>query len=136
MGHGPRTRRLAEHLSVGRFLETHEQGAPVSESGRSQVARRPDEELQQLAPGRPAGSQVDVDHALAFGDVDLVHIAEDAQRVLALDGLLLGVDLSLGDDLALRKEPLRLGAGLSAVPVIAPVHPGHRASPLVQAVTS
>ncbi len=75
----------------------------MSEGGRSQVARRPEEELEQLAPGRPAGSQVDVDHALAFGDVDLVHIAKDAQRVLALDGLLLRVDLSLGDDLSLRK---------------------------------
>jgi hypothetical protein len=131
-----RTRRLAEYLPVGCLLESHEQGTPLSESGRSQVARRSEQEVQQVAPGRPAGSQVDMDHALAFGDVDLVHIAEDAQRMLALDGLLLGVDLSLGDDLSLRKEPLRLGAGLSAFAVIAPVHRCHRASPLVQAVTS
>ena len=118
----PPARRLAQHLPVGRLLEAHEQGAPFSEGGRPQVTRRPEQELQQLAPGRPAGSQVDVDHALAFGDVNLVNTGEHAQRVLTLDRLLLGVDLRLGRDLSLRKEPSRLGAGLSAVPVIAPIY--------------
>ena len=70
-------------------------------------------------------SQVHVDDPLALGDVDLVHVGEHRQGVLSLDRLLLGVYLRGGADLVLRKEPLRFGAGLSAVSVIAPIDGGH-----------
>jgi hypothetical protein len=66
-----------------------------------------------------------VDDALALGDVDLVHVGEHRQGMLSFDRLLLGIDLRGRADLPLRKVPLRLGAGLSAVPVIAPIDGGH-----------
>jgi hypothetical protein len=66
-----------------------------------------------------------VQDPLSFGHVELVHVGEYIERQPFLDRLLLGVDLRGREDLPLRKEPLRLGAGLSAVPVIAPVHDRH-----------
>jgi hypothetical protein len=62
-----------------------------------------------------------VDDLLALGRVQLVDAFENTERLRARDGGLLGVDLLADRDLPLRKEPLRLGAGLSAPTVIAPV---------------
>lgn len=83
------------------------------------------EELQQLALGRPALPQVYVSDPLAPRHVDLVHLGEHGERRLAFDRLLLRVNLRRRADLPLGKEPLRLRAGLSAVPVIAPLDGGH-----------
>src|SRR5437899_6261651 len=45
--------RLAEHFLVGRLLEAHEQSAPSPERGCPQVARRSEQELEQIVSGRP-----------------------------------------------------------------------------------
>jgi len=66
-----------------------------------------------------------VDDAFALGGIELVHAGEHAQGLVALDGLLLGIHLDGRADPALRKEPLRSGAGLSAVAVVAPVDRRH-----------
>ena len=90
---------------------------------------------QQVGPGRLASPEIHVDDLLALGRVDLVHVLQHGERRVALDRGLLGVRL-LGDgDLVLRKEPLRLGAGHSAVAVVAPVD-GVHGSPPFNACTS
>jgi hypothetical protein len=65
--------------------------------------------------------------ALALRDVELVDVFQYSERRVALDGGLLGVRLLTDRDLVLRKEPLRLAAGRSAVTVIAPVNGAHAA---------
>jgi hypothetical protein len=66
-----------------------------------------------------------VDDALAPDDVERVHLGEHTEGVPARDRLLLRVHLGGRADPALRKEPLRFRAGLSAVAVVAPVNARH-----------
>ena len=111
--------------SQPRLVESHEQGASLPQRWRPQITRGAQQELQQLALGRPALPQVHVNDPLALRHVDLVHLGEHGERRFALDRLLLRVHLRGRADLPLGKEPLRLRAGLSAVPVIAPLHGSH-----------
>jgi hypothetical protein len=62
---------------------------------------------------------------LALGDVELVHVLQGAEGGVALDRGFLGIGLCGDPDLVLRKEPLRLGAGRSALAVVAPVDGAH-----------
>src|SRR4030095_4281692 len=69
--------------------------------------------------------EVDADHLLAPGDVDLVDVAGYRQGGVTGDRRLSRVDRLDDRDVLLRKEPLRSGAGGSAFPVIAPVDMCH-----------
>jgi len=66
---------------------------------------------------------------LALGDVELVHVLQGAAGGVALDRGFLGIGLCGDLDLVLRKEPLRLGAGRSALAVVAPVDGAHGGLP-------
>ena len=83
---------------------------------------------QQLRARGLVVPEIDVHDPLALGDVELVDALQHAERGVALDGGLLRVGLGADRDLVARKEPLRLGAGHSAVAVVAPVDSGHRFS--------
>src|SRR6185436_14434295 len=74
--------------------------------------------------------EIDVHDALALGDVELVDVPQHAERGIALDGGLLRIALGGDRDLVPGKEPLRLGAGHSAVAVVAPVDLAHGVPPV------
>ena len=98
---------------------------PTLSVGARSTAGGAQEERQELDPSRPRSLEVDLDHLLALGDVDLVDVAGDRQGGVTDDGRFLGVDRLDDRDLLLRKEPLRFGAGGSALPVITPVYACH-----------
>ena len=112
---------LAEQFRVRLLVEADDERPALPHRRRPQVPRRPQQQLpERLAVGL-LGAEIDVDHALALGHVEQVDVLQQPQRRVPLDGRLLGVGLGGDLDLPLRKEPLRLGAGLSAGPVVAPV---------------
>ena len=117
---------LPEDLGIGRSVEAHEERPPLPERGRPQVACGPEQESQQRGSVRLALSEIHMDDACAFGGIELVHADKDAQGLGTLDRLLPGIHPDGRADPALRKEPLRFEAGLSAVAVVAPVDLRHR----------
>jgi hypothetical protein len=116
---------LAQHLPVRRLVEAHEERPPLPEGGRPQVTGGPQQEPQQGGPVRLVLAEIHVDDALAPDDVERVDLGEHTEGVPARDRLLLRVHLGGRADPALRKEPLRFRAGLSAVAVVAPVNARH-----------
>src|SRR5262245_17613386 len=119
---------LSKDLGVRRLVEPDQERAATAQDGRAEVAGGTDQQaLERRAVGLLA-PEVDVDHLLAPGRVQLVHACQHVQRPGPGDRGLLGVDLGRHHDLLLRKEPLRLGAGLSARAVIAPVDSSHAMS--------
>jgi hypothetical protein len=62
---------------------------------------------------------------LPFGDIQLVDVLQRAEGGVTLDRRLFRIGLCGDGDLVLRKEPLRFGAGRSALAVVAPVDGAH-----------
>jgi len=76
-----------------------------------------------------------VDDLLPLGDVELVHLLQGRKRGIPLDRGFLRIGLRGDGNLVFRKEPLRLGAGGSALAVIAPVDGAHMVLPMSRAIT-
>jgi hypothetical protein len=70
--------------------------------------------------------EIQMDHLLALGHVEVSHAAQDLEGFAALDGLLAGVLFIFGREVVLGKVPLRLGAGLSARAQVGPIDLWHR----------
>src|SRR5262245_17414384 len=117
----------AEQALVGVLVEADDQLASLAERRRAQVAGRTQQEREQLGARGLLALEVEVHDLLALGDVELVHVLQGAEGGVALDRGFLGVSLRGHGDLVLRKEPLRFGAGRSALAVVAPVDGAHGA---------
>jgi hypothetical protein len=111
------------------LVETDDQSATFAQRRRAQVAGRTRQQLDQLAAAGPLALEIQADHLLAFGHVELIDILEQPQRLLGLERALAGIDLLSNLDFFLRKEPLRFRAGLSTGAVIAPIDSGHPSPP-------
>src|SRR4030095_2752200 len=118
-----------EQILVRGFVEADDQGPLFPERRRAQIAGRPEQQRQQLGARGVLAAESGVDDALALGDIELVHVLQHAERGVTLDGGLLGICLGADSDLVLGKEPLRFGAGHSAVPVVTPVDGAHAGLP-------
>src|SRR5262245_373284 len=120
-----------EQLLVRLLVEADNERAALAHGGGAEVARGAEEQPEQLGASGARVLEVRVDDLLALGHVELVDVLQHAEGGVALDGGLLRVGLRGDGDLALGKEPLRLGAGHSAVAVIAPVDGRHALTPWV-----
>ena len=125
----------AEQLLVRVFVEADDQLAPLSKRRRPKIASRPEQEPEQLGARRLLALQVEVDDLLPLGDVELVHLLQGRKRGIPLDRGFLRIGLRGDGNLVFRKEPLRLGAGGSALAVIAPVDGAHMVLPMSRAIT-
>src|SRR5512134_254423 len=72
----PPGRALLDDRRVGRLVEADDEGAALADRRRSQVSARPEQEPQQLRPGRPGLAEIHVNDLLAPGGVQLVHVVQ------------------------------------------------------------
>jgi len=119
------SRTLRQHVSVSALIEANDQRLSHAERRRTQVPGGADEDREQVVLGRLVLLQVVADDLLALRRNDLINVLRDAERILAGNGVLLGIDGLSGLDFVLRKKLLRAAAGDSPVAVVHPVDLGH-----------
>jgi len=120
-----RRARSAEKALVRGLVEADDELASFAQRRSAQIAGRPEEQAEELGARRLVALEVEVHDLLALGHVEFVNVLEGAKRGVTLDRGFLGVGLRGDGDLVLRKEPLRFGAGGSALAVVAPVDGAH-----------
>lgn len=120
-------RAVQQQFLIGRFIKTDNERPALFEGRRSQVPRRPQKDAGEGVLVRFPDLHVDVNHALAFGDIYFVRVMCQTQGIPALERGFPRVHLRGAFNPVLRKKLLRLRTARSTRPVISPIEACHLA---------